>query len=207
MKRFTLAILSLMSSLAFAADPAFEVGKPWYGGNGCPKNTMSITWAPDNLSFSVIFDQFIASVGPTDKKTIDVKSCNIIVPMSLPKDMSLVVEKVDYRGFILLPAKGLAEFFSSYSFLPSFFEPSNRKPATIRQRFTGELADDYVLTKEKEVQSSPCGGLVFLNLSNRLSLKAPKGQDGQMTVDSYDGSGRTEFKMSVKKCRGFWWGH
>jgi hypothetical protein len=207
MKRLTLALLSLISTFAFAAEPEFQVGKAWFAGSGCPKDTMSVTWAPDNLSFSVIFDQFVASVGPAEKKSFDRKSCNVIIPMTLPKGLSLVVEKVDFRGFILLPAKGAAEFLSLHNFLPSFGDRFFRKPASIRQVFKGELADDYVLSSDKDVQSSPCGGLVFLNIRNQLTLRAPKGEDGQMTLDSYDGSGRTEFKLSTKKCRVPWfWG-
>ncbi|GIL16996.1 MAG: hypothetical protein BroJett040_07470 [Oligoflexia bacterium] len=41
-----------------------QIGNPQYSGNGCPDGTMRVSFAPDYLSFTILFDQFVAELKP-----------------------------------------------------------------------------------------------------------------------------------------------
>jgi hypothetical protein len=105
--------ISLLAPVFAAGEPMIKAGKPYYAGNGCPKNTVSITWAPNGLSFSIIYDQFIAELTAQDKRALEIKRCQLIVPMVLPKGMSVTVDNADFRGFVFQPATVKSTFFKA----------------------------------------------------------------------------------------------
>ncbi|KAI8892107.1 hypothetical protein BC833DRAFT_626155, partial [Globomyces pollinis-pini] len=64
-----LALASLASAAVVPVDGAAPdqsqvfVQGITYGGTGCPQNTVSIAMAEDRKTFTLIFDQFVASSG------------------------------------------------------------------------------------------------------------------------------------------------
>ncbi|MBS1133180.1 MAG: hypothetical protein H6R02_321, partial [Burkholderiaceae bacterium] len=52
----------LLSTPVFAADD-ISLGEPGYGGTGCPAGSVSVTLSPDAKSLSLLFDQYVVSVG------------------------------------------------------------------------------------------------------------------------------------------------
>lgn len=99
--------------------------------DGCPEGTMSVTFSPDNLTFSVLFDQFIAKVpagsngggngrgrgGQGGGNNGDVIRCNIIVPFEIPNGQRMTITRIDYRGFVSLPAGAVGVLRSTYAFV------------------------------------------------------------------------------------------
>lgn len=51
----------MLSAPAFADD--ISLGEPGYGGTGCPSGTVSVTLSPDAKSLSLLFDEYVVSVG------------------------------------------------------------------------------------------------------------------------------------------------
>jgi hypothetical protein len=70
----------------FAAGD-ISLGKPGYGGTGCPEGTVSATLSPDAKSLSLLFDHYQISVGGATGKSFDRKSCNIAIPVHVPQGM------------------------------------------------------------------------------------------------------------------------
>jgi len=70
--RNTLALCVLIAGLAAPATVEAQGPDPnnpyiqsiSYGGSGCPQGTIGHSFANDRLSFTLIFDQFIAYQGP-----------------------------------------------------------------------------------------------------------------------------------------------
>lgn len=166
---YTLILLSLLSflfltQLVFAGDRNWrndhpfgrgnerserpsrvENNAPIYRGNGCPEGSARIAFAPDNLSFTLIFDKFVADVmnappppppggfggnngngrgGRGDGRGNrgggapgrDRMTCNIVVPLQIPPNMQMSISRIDYRGFAELPAGAKGMLDSLFTF-------------------------------------------------------------------------------------------
>lgn len=109
-------------------------------GHGCPEGTSSITYAPDNKTFSIIFDNFMAQLPSASthsdnvdaikngllsgqynhSKHVDIKVCNIGMILNLPQNTRSATIQIgyDYRGFMSL-ALGQTAFFRSMLFQTS----------------------------------------------------------------------------------------
>lgn len=183
---------------------AISVGQPSYGGNGCPAGTMNIVFAPDFLSFSILFDQFVAEVTQTGQKR-DVMSCNATIPMSIPNGMQMEIVRVDYRGFAGLPQGSHAVLNSIFNFRGS---GGNRDRMTLRYRFAGPTMQDYeistsVLNSNGEVvddsERSPCGGSFNLNIGNQVKVVSRE-PGATVTLDSIDGSSNAVYYVNWRSC-------
>jgi hypothetical protein len=71
------------------------------GGSGCPKDTVSATVSGDGQTVSLIFDNYVAQYGPSNKKPSDWrKNCNVQVKLFYPQGYSYTVATTDFRGYI-----------------------------------------------------------------------------------------------------------
>lgn len=190
------------------------VGRPEAGGNGCPAGTMSVVFAPDNLSFSILFDKFVAEVGDENIRKRDIMTCNIIVPFEIPEGMQMEITRVDYRGFVGIPQGGRAVLHS----VLNFFERDSvrggrgrgrqRDRINLRHRFDGPLAENYEIStlladgKTLESEMSSCGGTAHLGIMNQMRVNSgARGEAASATIDSIDGSGNTVFYVNWRPCR------
>lgn len=190
---------------------SLQVGTPVYGGNGCPQGSMAAVFAPDNLSFSLLFDGFIAELSKDENKRRDIMNCSVVIPMQIPEGMQLSITRVDYRGFMNLPEGVRGVLRSSYNF--------NRRDAggdrgdganvNLNYRFEGPKAEDYFISSdvlgdgnEGIAESSPCGGRVRLRINNAVRIVGPRGSEAQITLDSIDGSGSENavYFINWQKC-------
>lgn len=186
-----------------------ETGAPAYGGSGCPKGSVSVAFAPDNLSFSVIYDKFVA--GASGRKFFDYKTCSMVIPIRVPEGMKLSLTRVDYRGFVSLPDRTSFGYLRSlYGFIPKVRNIYARGPSSVfmNHTFTGPSTEDYFLStdtlnrgKGAVTESSNCGGTTYLRLENSLILWTKRGTEAQLTLDGLDGAGRSVYFMNWEKCR------
>lgn len=93
-----LAVLAL--TLPAAAAPALKLGKPDYGGTGCPAGTAKVALAPDAASISVRFSQYRVSAGGNTGRAFDRKACGLSIPISSPPGYSVAVIAVDVQGHV-----------------------------------------------------------------------------------------------------------
>jgi hypothetical protein len=181
---------------------SLTVGDPSYGGNGCPAGAMRAVFAPDNLSFTMIFDQFVAEVATDQKMKRDVMNCDALIPMQIPAGMQMEITRVDFRGFIGLPAGTRAALHSVFNF---------RGPGGDKDRinlhfdFQGPVMDNYELSSDATTgaptEVSPCGGNVRLRIMNQLKVVSPKREAASATLDSVDGSSHAIYYVNWKTCK------
>lgn len=181
-----------------------NLGRAQAAGNGCPQGTMSVVFAPDNLSFSVLFDQFIAEAGGRQRR--DNMSCTVTVPVEVPAGMQMEITRVDYRGFAGLPAQAHGLLQSVIAFRGP--RGGDRDRLTLRYQFRGPLMDNYEISTDTlndgprdESELSPCGGDVQLRITSQLRLVTHAGEPASLTLDSIDGSANAIYYVNWRACR------
>jgi hypothetical protein len=165
------------------------MNEPTYGGSGCPDGTVSVTLTEDRKSMSVLFDGFVAEAGTTTGVARDIKSCKMVIPITVPKGFQFAILKTDQRGFYSIPKKGTVSFESSYYLSSaknySIFSPKISKIS----QFKGEKEEEYTLSTEISplLIWSPCGNDVNLHMDKRIiATTNSKGEDVMATIDSID---------------------
>lgn len=180
-----------------------ETGRLSHAGNGCPEGTMQVVFAPDNLSFTVLFDQFIAEVHPGDTRR-DLITCNALIPIQIPENMQMEITRVDFRGFVALPQSAHAALTSVFNFRDRRGE---RDRMNLRYRFEGPVMDDYeistdVMRSSQDSELSPCGGAVQLRVKNQLKVVSrDRMEPAQVTLDSIDGASHAIYHVNWRSCR------
>lgn len=139
MKNFKKIILLFIMLSTYAAK-AQDFQNVTVRGLGCPDGTTSVTYAPDNKSFSILFDDFMAKLPSSSSHSdnvdaisnglisgqyanssqVNIKICNIGLLLNLPQNTRTATIQIgyDYRGFISL-ALGQTAFFRSMLFQTS----------------------------------------------------------------------------------------
>jgi hypothetical protein len=188
--------LLLMSSLQAKADD-IVLGRPGYGGTGCPAGTASVTLSPDRKAISLLFDAYTLEVGRPTSRTIDRKSCNITVPVHVPQGMSVAIFQVDYRGFNSLPGGAYSRFDAEY------FWAGSQGPRFTRT-FNGPTEDNYLIRNGIAATSliwSPCGASVNLRANTSMMLKTNTYLASAMsTVDTADIAGGLIYHIQWRQC-------
>lgn len=182
------------------------VGRPTWGGNGCPAGTMNVVFAPDNLSFSILFDQFVAQASGNGGERRDVMICDALIPIEIPPNMQMEITRVDYRGFIALPQQGRAQLQALFNFRG---RGGDGDRLNLRFNFQGPVTDNYVISTDllndssPNTEISPCGGSTVLRVFNRLQvLTRTPGEQAQATIDSIDGQANAVYYVNWRACTG-----
>jgi hypothetical protein len=84
--------------------------------NGCPDGTVQIAMAPDNMSFSVIFDKFLAETKASANQRMARVACHVRVPFEVPDNQRITITNLDYRGFVAIPQGSVAALRAGYAF-------------------------------------------------------------------------------------------
>lgn len=179
---------------------ALATGQPVYGGSGCPEGTMNVAFAPDFLSFTILFDQFVAQTSPDTKQRRDLMTCNAVIPIDIPKGMQMEITRVDFRGFVGLPEGSRANLHSVFNFLNRGRDGSRMN---MRFQFAGPVMDNYEISSDVlETEVSPCGGPVRLRVVNQLKVVSrAKGPAATATIDSIDGASNAVYYVNWRACR------
>jgi hypothetical protein len=185
----------LFSSAAMAQS--LQLGQPSYGGNGCPAGSASAVLSPDSQELSVLFDSYFAEAGGTTGKRIDRKSCNLAIPVRVPQGYSVAILKVDYRGYVAVPAGGLDRLEIEY------FWAGARGPKVVREA-RGPINDGYTVTDELLATTlvwSACGAEVNLRINSSMMAQSNNRMEQTIgTVDSVDVSSGVIYHLSWRRC-------
>jgi hypothetical protein len=181
---------------------ALATGQPVYGGNACPQGTMRVVFAPDFLSFSMLFDQFVATINDGTNSHRDVMNCDAMIPMHIPAGMQMEITRVDLRGFLGLPVQAHGQLHSVFNFRGP---GGDRDKINLHFQFQGPVTDNYLLSTDAMntavSEASPCGGDTVLRVMSELRLTAPpKAGMASVTLDSVDSSGQTVYYVNWKTC-------
>jgi hypothetical protein len=196
MKKLMLATALTLSASVHAQG--LELGFPSTGGNGCPQGSVSANLSPDNQQLSILFDQFLAEAGPGIGRTIDRKSCNISIPITVPGGYSVSIVQVDYRGFVGLPSRSATARFSA-----EYFFAGMRGPL-LQRSFVGSQNTDYLVDNRLAVSAmvwSACGAQTNLRINASMMLSnSDRSRDAIATVDSADISSGILYQLQYRRC-------
>src|SRR4051794_9858439 len=70
-----------------------------YGGTGCPTNTAGGEISSDGTTFTVWFDNFVATAGKGVPITESRKNCQLHFRVHVPAGLSFAVAEAHYRGY------------------------------------------------------------------------------------------------------------
>ncbi len=194
------AIVFVFAISAHAADD-IALGEPSYGGSGCPQGSVGITLSPDSKVLSMIFDEYIAEAGKSVNKTLQRKTCNLSVPISVPQGMSVSILKVDYRGYVYAP-KGTTATFNVEYFLKSFNGSTTGPKVT--KAFTN-FDNEYMISNQLALSAtvwSACGEDVNLRVNSSMTARSNSKKDDILaTVDSTDIAAGIIYQLQWKTCK------
>ncbi|KAF1978877.1 hypothetical protein BU23DRAFT_524477 [Bimuria novae-zelandiae CBS 107.79] len=155
-----------------------------YGGTGCPQNSLSYQLSSDKTLITLIFDSYIASIGPGISVTEQRKNCQINVDIQYPGGFQYSVLSADYRGYASIQ-KGVTGTLKS-----TYYFSGQTDQSSTEYTFTGPVIGDYLKHDQAASTStvwSPCGasGLLNINSQVRLASTVPTAT-GLLTTDSTD---------------------
>lgn len=87
-----------------------------YGGTGCPQGTMSSSISNDRTVVTLIFDAYIASIGPGIAVTEQRKNCQVNVELLYPGGFQYSILSADYRGYSAIQKGVTGTLKSTYYF-------------------------------------------------------------------------------------------
>lgn len=73
-----------------------------YGGTGCPSSTVSSIISDDRTVMTLIFDEYVASIGPESGITDNRKNCQLNINLRYPGGFQYSILSADYRGYAYL---------------------------------------------------------------------------------------------------------
>ncbi|KAF2196252.1 hypothetical protein GQ43DRAFT_267954 [Delitschia confertaspora ATCC 74209] len=155
-----------------------------YGGTGCPQGTMGYQISQDRTTVTLIFDSYIASIGPNIVVTEQRKNCQLNVDITYPGGFQYSVLSADYRGYASLQKGVSGTLKSTY-----YFSGESTQTSTTYD-FKGPVAGDYLKHDEADSTSviwSPCGAEGMLNINSQVRLSSTNATaTGLLTTDSTD---------------------
>jgi hypothetical protein len=190
-----LATLSLLAISPAHAD-SIKLGKPGYGGTGCPQGTAAVILSADKKSLSILYDQYYAEAGGSTGKSFDRKSCNLAIPVHVPQGYSVSVLAIDYRGYNNLSAGAKSTFQVEYFF-------AGGQGPVFKKEFNGPKDADFTFSNkltQSAVVWSKCGTDVNLRTNSSIRVTTAQNKQALASVDSTDIKAAIIYKLSWKKC-------
>jgi len=199
-------LFSLLAAAAFAvATPTpggpdkskVYVESISYGGTGCPQGTVGQSISDDRTVFTLIFDSFVASIGPGVPVTENRKNCQINVNLHIPQGWSYTIADVTYRGYVQLAAGHTATQSSLY-----YFSGSTQQ-ARASTNFSGPAAKDYTIGDRLDLNAlvwCECNAVVPVNINSQVRIVGDASKQGQITTDSIDGKVTHIYGLQWKQC-------
>ncbi|KAF1846300.1 uncharacterized protein K460DRAFT_122931 [Cucurbitaria berberidis CBS 394.84] len=169
-----------------------------YGGTGCPQGTMSSQISADRSIVTLIFDSYIASIGPGISVTEQRKNCQLNVDIEYPGGFQYSILSADYRGYAAIQ-KGVSGTLKS-----TYYFSGQTAQTSTEYGFTGPVNGDYLKHDEADSTSivwSPCGATGMLNINSQVRLTSSNSSaTGLLTTDSTDLKFTQVVYVQWKKC-------
>lgn len=194
------AFAMLAASSAFAQSPDYvRVRSINFAGSGCPAGSVATNVSPDRQAFTLLFDSYIAEVGPGISAREKRKNCVVNVDLDFPQGWSYTVFTVDYRGFVDLANGHVGTQQTSY-----YFQGSS-STARLATNIRGPVSRDYQIRDTLGVSAevwSPCGARRALNMNTEVRIDNSRNSRGQglMTIDSIDGQFKHIYGLKWRRC-------
>ncbi|KAF3937973.1 hypothetical protein ABW19_dt0204534 [Dactylella cylindrospora] len=167
------------------------------GGTGCPTGSVSQQISDDRSTFTLIFDQYVASVGPGVPVTESRKNCQLNVHLRYPGGWQYSIFSATYRGYASLQSGQFGTQKSTY-----YFSGDSHQTST-QTDFRGPYSADYTFTDNVDQVStvwSPCGKEGMLNINSQVRLTGATNKNGMLTTDSVDGKFTQIVGLTWRRC-------
>jgi len=216
---FTVVAAFAAAALALPADPALAVtiaapaattsaavpdpsevyiNSITYGGTGCPQGSVGSFISDDRQTFTLIFDSFVASIGPGVAVTNNRLNCQLNIDLEYPAGFQYSVLGTEFRGYAGLDAGVTGVQQATY-----YFSGSSTQVST-STTFTGPTSGDYEISDSIPFTStifSPCGAALPLNINSQVRLTSSvTTATGILTDDSIDGKITFVVGVQWQKC-------
>jgi len=169
-----------------------------YGGTGCPQGSLGSFISDDRQTFTLIFDQFVASIGPGVAVAQNRKNCQINLDLRYPSGFQYSIFSTSYRGYVGLDS-GVNGLQST-----NFYFSGQTSQSTTSTSFKGPTSGDYEIVDDVDLVStiwSPCGAQSALNLNSQVRLTTSSTTArGMITDDSIDGKITFVVGVQWQKC-------
>jgi hypothetical protein len=174
-----------------------------YGGTGCPQGTVGALISSDQSTMTLIFDSYVASLGPGVAVTENRKNCQLAVDIQYPGGFQYSILSADYRGYASIE-KGITGTLKS-----TYYFSGQQAQSTTEQSFVGPINGDYLKSDKAESTStvmSPCGASGILNINSQVRLvstlpsTSPNKPSGVLTNDSTDLKFTQVVSVQWQKC-------
>ncbi|SDP35519.1 protein of unknown function [Actinopolyspora xinjiangensis] len=197
-----LSTLFAPTAVEFDSPPSDEIviDVATVNGSGCPEGTADVAVSPDNKAFTVTYSDYLAEVGPDSDPTAFRKNCQLNLVVHVPQGLTYGIARADYRGFAHLAEGATGTHQASY-----YFQGDSRTTHS-SETFEGAYSDNWQVTDETEIGDvvyKPCGVQRNFNINTELRVNAGTSDSSEtsfMTMDSTDGSIKTTYHFSWKKC-------
>ena len=191
MKTWILAAVLAGLLIEPASAASIKLGKPGYGGNGCPAGTASVSLSGSSLS--VKFSSYRVAAGGSTGNSFDREACGLSIPITLPSGQAVAIVGADYSGFNNLPS-GASSTFSVEQFLAGASGPKYTKTTN------GPSKGKFSTSSDVPLAWSACGGSVTLRTQTSLIVKSPSGKAASASIRSQDVGTTIIYRLKFKGC-------
>jgi hypothetical protein len=191
-----LTVAILVTSMPASAQSGLTLGKPGYGGSGCPGGTASVALAPDGKSLSLRFTRYRVAAGGGSGRSFDRKNCSLAIPVNVPSGKSVSIISADYRGTNNLPAG------ASLRFSVETFFAGGRGPQTKRS-FSGPKQGSFSFGEQLTARSavwSGCGTDIILRNNSSLLVNSAGGKVASASISTQDISTAIVYRLQWRAC-------
>ena len=199
MKKLALVTAALainLLSLPAYAQGGLVLGKPGYGGTGCPGGTASVSLGGGGKSLSVSFSRYLAVADGRTGKTLDRKSCGLAIPVNVPAGVSVSILSMTFTGSNALPAGTRSDIR-----FESFFTGGHGPVFT--KSFSGPLQGGFSVKQSVAVSStvwSSCGADVILRTNSSLIARSTPGQKASSSIGSQQVRSAVVYTLQSRSC-------
>lgn len=170
-----------------------------WAGTGCPAGSVARTLSNDKQTLTLMFDSYIASIGPGITIKEAYKNCQLNIKLRIPQGYAYTIHRTQYRGYTQLDKGVTATQKSIYYFA------GDTKQWSAQSTYVGPYAADYhfwdTIPKETLVWCK-CGATTSLNINTSLRLQSPNSKvyAGLITTDSIEHKVFHTLGIQWKKC-------
>jgi len=195
----TIAAPAATTTAAVGPDPSeVYINSISYGGTGCPQGSVGSFISADRQTFTLIFDSYVASIGPGVAVTNNRLNCQLNLDLQYPAGFQYSVLGTEFRGYAGLDAGVTGVQQATY-----YFSGSSTQVST-STTFKGPTSGDYEISDTIPFTStifSPCGAALPLNINSQVRLTSTvTSATGILTDDSIDGKITFVVGVQWQKC-------
>lgn len=183
----TLLLLGLfLISHTVSANEAF-ISSLDYNGSGCEQDDATAIMSPDQKVLSLLFDNYIVEAGG-GLGIRNKKNCSIRINITVPSNKRITIQKIDYRGYAMVPRVARMYFKSTYNIeIPTLGFSTRTFNHTVSK--LGELDEDIYVEQRvfDRITSKACGRDIVMNIETEMTAVTNRDKEEvYLSLDSID---------------------